>query len=296
MQETTGSSRPRSPAAEAELRLWSLLGGGQLGVRFRRQASLGAYRLDFICSELRLIVDLAEGLVPEALARRDAWLRAQGYSVLLIDPARVLYDTNGVLADIGVHIPGFSPAQLEVLLPAVVDDPPPAKVSSPPATAPGIAPAPRRGGSDQAWMRHALMLAERAAGAGEVPVGAVVVKDGQIVGEGWNRPIVDHDPSAHAEIVALRAAGAALGNYRLPGTTLFVTLEPCAMCAGAILHARVARLVFGARDPKAGAVESVYELIAKPQLNHVVDWQGGVLAEDCAELLRSFFRERRSLD
>lgn len=142
-------------------------------------------------------------------------------------------------------------------------------------------------------MRRALELAQEAARSGEVPVGAVVVRDGEIVGEGWNRPIGAHDPSAHAEMIALRQAAARIGNYRLPGTTLYVTLEPCAMCAGAIIHARVQRLVFGAPDPKAGAVYSLYELIARPRLNHVVEWRGGVLEDECAEVLRAFFRARR---
>jgi tRNA(adenine34) deaminase len=142
-------------------------------------------------------------------------------------------------------------------------------------------------------MRQALALACRAAELGEVPVGAVLVKDGEAVGEGWNHPIAAHDPSAHAEMAALRAAAAVLGNYRLPGTTLYVTLEPCVMCAGAIVHARVARLVFGARDPRAGAVDSVYDVIARPRLNHVVEWRGGVLEEECGAVLREFFKARR---
>ncbi|HKY93524.1 MAG TPA: tRNA adenosine(34) deaminase TadA [Nevskiaceae bacterium] len=146
---------------------------------------------------------------------------------------------------------------------------------------------------DEAFMRHALALARRAADSGEVPVGAVVVHDGAIVGEGWNRPIASHDPSAHAEMVAMREAATRAGNYRLPGTTLYVTLEPCAMCAGAIIHARVQRLVFAAWDPKAGAVRSVYDLIAHPRLNHAVDWIGGVLEDESAGLLRGFFRARR---
>jgi len=146
---------------------------------------------------------------------------------------------------------------------------------------------------DLDWMSYALNLATRAADEGEVPVGAVLVKDGVIVGEGWNRPIALHDPSAHAEMIALRAGAAALGNYRVPGTTLYVTLEPCVMCAGAIVHARVSRLVFGARDPKAGAVDSVYDVIAQPRLNHVVEWSGGVLEQECGTLLREFFRKRR---
>jgi tRNA(adenine34) deaminase len=147
--------------------------------------------------------------------------------------------------------------------------------------------------TDEHWMRHALMLAQRAQAEGEVPVGAVLLKDNEIVGEGWNRPITTHDPSAHAEMMALRAAAQTLGNYRLTGTTLVVTLEPCIMCAGAITHARVSRLVFGAADPKAGAVHSVYDVIANPRLNHRVEWSGEILEPDCSELLRSFFRSRR---
>lgn len=147
---------------------------------------------------------------------------------------------------------------------------------------------------DEVFMRHALTLARRARRDGEVPVGAVVVIDGRIVGEGWNRPIGTHDPSAHAEMVAMRDAAQRLGNYRLGGATLYVTLEPCVMCAGAIIHARIGRLVFGAIDPKAGAVSSVYDVIAAPRLNHRPAWQGEVCAADCSALLRDFFRERRA--
>ncbi|MDB5977494.1 MAG: tadA [Nevskia sp.] len=142
-------------------------------------------------------------------------------------------------------------------------------------------------------MRRALDLARQAAGQGEVPVGALLVLDGEPIGEGWNKPISQHDPSAHAEMLAMRDAAQRLGNYRLTGTTLYVTLEPCVMCAGAIVHARVSRLVFGARDPKAGAVDSVYDVIARPRLNHVVAWSGGVLEEECGAVLREFFRSRR---
>lgn len=147
--------------------------------------------------------------------------------------------------------------------------------------------------TDIQWMRHALALAERARADGEVPVGAVLVKDGAAVGEGWNRPITDHDPSAHAEMVALRAAGAALGNYRLLDTTLYVTLEPCVMCAGAMVHARVARLVFGAWDPKGGAAGSAVDILAAPFLNHRLRVEGGVLAEECGKILTTFFQQRR---
>lgn len=142
-------------------------------------------------------------------------------------------------------------------------------------------------------MRHALDLAERAAAAGEVPVGAVLVQGDEIVGEGWNRPVSRHDPSAHAEIVALRDAGRRLSNYRLPDTTLYVTLEPCVMCAGALVHARVARVVYGAADPKTGAAGSVFDTLTSPLHNHRIEVRGGVLADEVAGALREFFRSRR---
>lgn len=148
--------------------------------------------------------------------------------------------------------------------------------------------------TDDHWMALALAEARRAADAGEVPVGAVLVKDGVLIASGRNAPVSLHDPSAHAEINALRAAGAALGNYRLDGCELFVTLEPCAMCAGAMLHARLARVVFGAADPKTGAAGSVIDLLGQPQLNHHTRVQGGVLSADCQALLQHFFRDRRS--
>src|SRR5262245_49688047 len=132
---------------------------------------------------------------------------------------------------------------------------------------------------DLHWMRHALALAVRAEAAGEVPVGACVVRDGELVGEGWNHPISANDPTAHAEMIALRAAAASVGSYRLVGTTLYVTLEPCAMCAGAMVHARVARLVYGATDPKTGAAGSVFDILRSERLNHRVAVESGVLAE-----------------
>jgi len=142
-------------------------------------------------------------------------------------------------------------------------------------------------------MEEALRAAQRALEAGEVPVGAVVICAGKIVGRGSNRNIVDNDPSAHAEIVALREAGAAIGNHRLADCDLFVTIEPCAMCAGAMVHARIKRLIFGADDLKAGAVQSVMQVLTHPQLNHRVEIRGGVLAGRCAEILQEFFRSRR---
>jgi tRNA(adenine34) deaminase len=144
------------------------------------------------------------------------------------------------------------------------------------------------------WMTQALRLAQQGAEAGEVPVGAVLVLEGEMIGEGWNRPIAASDPTAHAEIEALRAAARRIGNYRLPDSTLYVTLEPCVMCAGAIVHARVERVIYGARDPKAGACGSVFDLLPSDgRFNHRTDCQGGILSEDCGKLLRAFFRARR---
>ena len=143
------------------------------------------------------------------------------------------------------------------------------------------------------WMRRALALADRASNEGEVPVGAVVVRDGELLGEGWNQVIAAQDPTAHAEIVALRDAARVVGNYRLPGATLYVTLEPCTMCAGALVHARVTELVFAAEEPRAGVVCSTCSLLDEPWYNHKVSWQGGVLAEDSSARLRAFFQARR---
>jgi len=147
--------------------------------------------------------------------------------------------------------------------------------------------------TDERCMRLAMALAEQAAQAGEVPVGAVVVKDGVVIGRGSNAPIAKHDPSAHAEILALREAAQHLGNYRLVDCTLYVTLEPCAMCSGAIQHARIARLVFGAKDPKTGCCGSVLNLMAEAKLNHHTEVTGGVLAEECGAHLSAFFSARR---
>jgi tRNA(adenine34) deaminase len=147
--------------------------------------------------------------------------------------------------------------------------------------------------SDELWMEEALRSAQRAREAGEVPVGAVVVFDNRLVGRGWNRNVSDHDPSAHAEIVALREAAKNLGNHRLSECELFATIEPCAMCAGAIIHARIRRLVYGADDPKAGAVHSVLAVINHSSLNHQMEVRGGVLAGRSAEILQEFFRKRR---
>lgn len=146
---------------------------------------------------------------------------------------------------------------------------------------------------DEKWMRHALALADKAEAIGEVPVGACVVIDGELVGEGWNTPIIDHDPSAHAEMRAVKKAAQVVQNYRLVDATLYVTLEPCSMCAGMLVHARIKRVVFGAKDAKTGAAGSVMNLLQHPALNHQVDIKHGVLAEQCANKLSHFFQRRR---
>jgi tRNA(adenine34) deaminase len=146
---------------------------------------------------------------------------------------------------------------------------------------------------DRQFMQQALDQAKLAAAAGEVPVGAVLVRDGQVISTGFNRPISSSDPSAHAEMMTLRAAAQIESNYRLPGTTLYVTLEPCTMCAGAMLHARVERVVFGAADPKTGAAGSVLNVFSEKQINHQTQVEGGIMSEECGQILRNFFKERR---
>ena len=263
----------RANMTDAERLLWKHLRAHRFaGWKFRRQEPFGKYILDFVCFQAKLVIDLDGGqhLESESDAQRDAWLGREGFTVLRFWNDQVLRETDSVLEQILQRVPPLP-------------GPPP------------------RGGreiggedsADQRWMSRALTLAQRAADEGEVPVGAVLVKDGVAIGEGWNRPIAAHDPSAHAEMIALRDAARALGNYRLPDTTLYVTLEPCVMCAGAIVHARVGRVVFGAWDTKAGAVSSVYDVISNPRLNHAVEWSGGVLESQCGELLREFFRARR---
>jgi tRNA(adenine34) deaminase len=143
------------------------------------------------------------------------------------------------------------------------------------------------------FMRRALELAKLAATVDEVPVGAVIVKDGVIVGEGYNQPIVNHDPTAHAEIIAIRQACAALGNYRLTGCDLYVTVEPCTMCVGAMVHARIKRIFFGALEPRAGALQSQLQLLNNGPYNHSIECQGGLLAEECSALMSNFFRDKR---
>lgn len=147
--------------------------------------------------------------------------------------------------------------------------------------------------SDSDFMRRAIALAKQAASVGEVPVGALVVKDGQVIGEGYNQPISSCDPTGHAEIVAMRQACEVLQNYRLTGCDLYVTIEPCTMCVGAMIHARIGKIIFGAAEPRAGALQSQLRLMDRDHYNHSIQWQGGVLAEECSEIISSFFRRKR---
>lgn len=147
---------------------------------------------------------------------------------------------------------------------------------------------------DKKWMQRAFELAEKAKSQDEVPVGAVIIFEDQIIGEGWNQSISSHDPTAHAEVMALRDAGNNISNYRIPNATMYVTLEPCAMCAGAIVHARLAKLVYAADDPKTGACGSVFNLLQSEELNHKVEIENGVMEEECRSLIKTFFKEKRA--
>jgi tRNA(adenine34) deaminase len=149
---------------------------------------------------------------------------------------------------------------------------------------------------EEKFMRRALALAEQAAAVGEVPVGALVVKDGLVIGEGYNQPITSCDPTGHAEIIALRDAAKTLGNYRLSGCDLYVTIEPCTMCVGAMIHARIGKIIFGAKEPRAGALESQLRLLDESHYNHSIDWLGAVLAEECGAIMSGFFRAKRAAE
>ena len=147
--------------------------------------------------------------------------------------------------------------------------------------------------NDKDWMQHAFELAKKAEAQDEVPVGAIIVYEDRVIGEGWNQPITSNDPTAHAEVMALRDAGGKIGNYRLPNATIYVTLEPCTMCAGAIIHARLSRLVYAADDPKTGACGSIFNLLQTEELNHKVEIEKGVMQEECRSLIQDFFKQRR---
>lgn len=260
----------RAPPTEAELKLWSVLRRGQLdGFRFRRRVRLGSYVADFLCDET--------GLIVETDARHDRMhdsvLAEQGYEVLRFSNDDLLQRTDAVLDQMRLR--------LQARRLAVTDAD--ARIQ-----APG-----QHSRLDIDFMQHAQQLALRAAEAGEVPVGAVVVHDGVVIGQGWNQSIGSHDPSAHAEMVALRQAALHLGNYRLPGATLYVTLEPCAMCAGAIAHARLRRVYYGAEDLKAGAVDNGVRLFESPNCHHRPEVIGGLGAKRSGELLKAFFQGLR---
>ncbi len=271
MEESQAAAAPpaRRRPSDAELKLWPHLRRKMPGCRFRRDEAVGPYVVNFVCRDPKIVVEIDAGLDAASAvdADREHWLQAEGFQVLRFRSQDVIEHTADVVDSIIAELP-------EAAL----------------SNGNGAQKA-----EDEHWMRQALRVARHAAEAGEVPVGAVLVgDDGELISEGWNLPITLHDASAHAEMQAMRSAGQKLANYRLPGTTLYVTLEPCVMCAGAIIHARVSRLVFAARDPRAGAVDSVYDVIARPRLNHQLEWRGGVLEAEAAELLREFFRERRA--
>lgn len=286
---TPVSRKLRRNLTEAERTLWFAINRGQLGYKFRRQVPIGPYVVDFAALEPRLVIEVDGGQHADSARDvvRDAWLKEQGFVVLRFWNDEVLQCLPDVGAAILAKLPPPQPLPARGRGSGI-------KVHSlPPPRGEGLGEGDARP-SDAYWMSHALRLAQQAAEQGEVPVGAVLVdQNGELLAEGYNRPIADHDPSGHAEMIALRAGAKAIGNYRLTGTTLYVTLEPCVMCAGAIVHARVQRLVFGAPDPKAGAVNAVYDVISNPRLNHRVEWTGGVLEAECGQILRDFFRARR---
>jgi tRNA(adenine34) deaminase len=242
------------------------------GHKFKRQVPIGHYIVDFASPLLGLVIELDGGQHIQQAdydEARTAQLHDNGFMVLRFWNDDVLLRTDNVLEEIWRHINALSP---------------------------GPSPVNGRGGSppyDEAFMQEALVLARRAWELGEVPVGAVVVKGGEIIGRGFNQPITSSDPTTHAEIVALRAAAAHLKNYRLVECELYVTLEPCMMCVGAMFHARLRRVVFGASDPKTGACGSVINLPAEEKLNHHATFEGGVLASECSEMLKAFFAQRR---
>ncbi len=300
---TKSARRLRSRMTDAERRLWYHLSRKQLAqYKFRQQEPIGAYIVDFVCYAAKLIIELDGGQHLESASdlKRDECLRGQGFRVLRFWNHEVLSQTDAVLQKILASLVTPSPQPS----PTRGEGAPDASAllqRSPTGEESVVAPSlggrgqgeGEAGQNDERWMRHALALAQHAAEQGEVPVGAVIVRENELIAEGWNQPISARDPSAHAEILALRAAGRRQANYRLNDCTLYVTLEPCVMCAGAILHARLARVVFGAWDPKAGAVSSVYDVLSVPRLNHSLECTGGVLAEECGALLRDFFKARR---
>lgn len=250
----------RAALGPAQQRVWTLLNREPLNAfGFRSQVPLGNHIVDFHAHAPRLVLEVCDQ--QRDTAQRLNWLQRQGYRRIALAAAELAMDDSSLAELIQARLQEQQ--------------------------------ADRSGSADHGWMMQALKLAREAGQRGEVPVGAVLVRNGELIGQGSNAPIALKDPTAHAEVQTIRAASKHADNYRLDGSTLYVTLEPCAMCAGAIEHARIARLVYGADDPRAGAVHSVHRLIAEPRHNHRVQWQGGVLAEECSGLLKDFFRKRR---
>ena len=266
----------RRTMTDAEKKIWHHLRAGRFeSHKFKRQAPIGRFVVDFVAPSAKLIIEVDGGqhaVGSQADATRTAFLEQNGYRVLRFWNDDVLLRSEAVLESIyNVLMATNSP------LPS---DPSPMNGQGLPAR-------------DESAMREALALAQRAWDAGEVPVGAVVVKDGAVIGRGFNQSITSSDPTGHAEIVALREAAALLKNYRLVNCELYVTLEPCMMCVGAMLHSRLKRVVFGAADPKTGACGSVIDLPAEARLNHHTLFIGGVMADECGAMLTAFFREKR---
>ena len=259
----------RKEMTDAEQKLWQRLRAGRMGAhKFKRQMPIGPYIADFVSPLLNLVIEIDGGQHVEQTKYDEARtikLRDQGYTVLRFWNDDVLLRIEVVLEEIWRHVTALAPANVQVELQR-----------------------------DEAFMREALILAQRAWDAGEVPVGAIVVKDGEVIGRGYNQPITSNDPTTHAEIVALRDAAQYLKNYRLVDCELFVTLEPCMMCVGAMLHARLKRVVFGTNDPKTGACGSVINLPAEEKLNHHAVFVGGVLGDECSAMLKAFFQSRRN--
>jgi tRNA(adenine34) deaminase len=267
----------RRNLTDAERKLWQQLRAGRFsGFKFKRQVLIDSYVADFACLSAKLIVEVDGGQHLEQVeheSQRTSRLEQEGFQILRVWNDDALLRTDAVLNMIWQKLNALSP-------------------TLPRARGRGCA-AGDSGPREESFMHEALGLARQARDAGEVPVGAVVVRDGRIIGRGFNHPISASDPTAHAEILALREAARQENNYRLPGCTLYVTLEPCAMCVGAILYARLERVVFGAADPKTGACGSVIDLPAETKLNHHTQFSGGVLAVECGAMLKAFFAERR---
>ena len=322
----------RRNMTDAEQKLWRQLRASRFaGHKFKRQVPLGKFVVDFVAPSAKLIIELDGGQHAEQAhedAARTAFLEQRGYRVLrfwnddVLLRSEEVFDSiyNVLMATNSPLSPGLSPvngreepkrnepspeygreeSKRDQPSPEYGQEEPKRDEPSPEYGREGSKrdePSPEYGQEeslrDESFMREALTLAQRARDLGEVPVGAVVVKDGAIIGRGFNRPIASSDPTSHAEIIALREAAAHLKNYRLVDCELYVTLEPCMMCVGAMLHSRLKRVVFGALDPKTGACGSVINLPAEGKLNHHACFIGGVLADECSTLLKTFFREKR---